>query len=157
MSTTTTAPVTQTAAQAKVVLGTVYNLNNHKKSVEIVYSTDRKGPPETNFIVAATLTYSGPEGQFKFEAPQIQLQDTPMGTLVSVVLITEPIGGNTSLSVFLPPIDFGNNDTEKFTTYLVKTKVIRHPLPETAGPGMTYDVESLSGVAQEVVDQAASN
>jgi hypothetical protein len=60
MSTTTTAPVPQPAAQPKVVLGTVYDFSNHKKSVEISYSTDRKGPPPTEFIVAATLTYNGP-------------------------------------------------------------------------------------------------
>jgi hypothetical protein len=130
------------------VLGTVYDLSNNKKSVEISYSTERRGPPRTNFIIAATLSYNGPEGQLNFAESQIQSQDSPLGTLLSVVLKTDPVAGNTNLSIFLPPISFGNNDTQTFATYLVKSQVI----PQTPGCGMTYQVESLTGVARQIVD-----
>jgi len=155
MSTTSTAPVTQTPAQP-IVLGTVYEFSNHKKSVEISYNTQRHGPPPSLFVIPATLSYSGPEGKLTFEGGNIQSQDSPMGTIISVVLKTDPIGGNTNLSIFLPPLTFGNNDMEKFSTYLVKTKVVRHPLPQTPGTGMTYEVESLTGIARQILDTPAS-
>ena len=153
MSTPTTAPIPHPVA-TQVVLGTTYTFSNHKKSVEISYATDRKGPPPTQFIVAATLTYNGPEGQLKFTGSQIQSQDTPLGTLLSVVLKVNPIGGNTNLSIFLPAISFGNNSTtENFSTYFVKSQVHPHLVAGINNVGMTYDVEPLTGVAHEIVDE----
>ena len=125
MSTPTTAPAPQPAAPAKVVLGTTYEFSNHKKSVQISYNTERRTPPPSQAIVAATLTYNGPEGQLKFTGSQIQTQDTPVGTLLSVVLKANEFNGNTNLSIFLPSITFGtNSDMAKFATYMVKCRCI---------------------------------
>jgi hypothetical protein len=154
MSTPTTAPVPQPAATTKVVLGTTYDFSNHKKSVEISYNTERRGPPPTEFIVAATLTYNGPEGQLKFTGSQIQSQDTPLGTLLSVVLKVNEFNGNTNLSIFLPAITFGTtSDMEKFSTYMVKSQVHPHLIAGINSVGMTYDVEPLTGIAREIVDE----
>ena len=157
MSTPTTATVPQPAATTKVVLGTTYDFSNHKKSVEISYNTERRGPPPTEFIVAATLTYNGPEGQLKFTGSQIQSQDTPLGTLLSVVLKVNEFNGNTNLSIFLPSITFGNNsDMEKFSTYMVTSQVHPHLVAGLTTIGMTYNVEPLSGIAREILGTAAT-
>jgi hypothetical protein len=157
MSTTTTAPAPQSAAQPKVVLGTTYEFSNHKKSVEISYNTERKSPPPSLAIEAATLTYNGPEGQLEFTGSQIQTQETPVGTLLSVVLRANEFNGNTNLSIFLPSITFGNNsDMEKFSTYMVKSQVHPHPVAGLTTVGMTYDVEPLSGIAREILGTAAT-
>jgi len=157
MSTPSTAPAPQPAAQPNVVLGTAYEFSNHKKSVEISYDTERRGAPPTLFIVAATLTYNGPEGQLKFTGSQIQTQDTPVGTLLSVVLKANEFNGNTNLSIFLPSITFGtNSDMEKFSTYLVKSQVHPHLVAGLPTVGMTYDVEPLSGIAREILGTAAT-
>jgi hypothetical protein len=157
MSTPTTALAPQPAAQTKVVLGVTYEFCNHKKSVEISYNTDRRTPPPSLAIEAATLTYNGPEGQLKFTGSQIQTQDTPVGTLVSVVLKANEFNGNTNLSIFLPSITFGvNSEMLKFSTYLVKSQVHPHVVAGLTTVGMTYDVEPLSGIAREILGAAAN-
>jgi len=157
MSTPTTAPAPQPAAQLKVVLGITYEFSNHKKSVEISYNTERRGTPPSLLIEAANLTYNGPEGQLKFTGSQIQTQDTPVGTLLSVVLKANEFNGNTNLSIFLPSVTFGNNsDMEKFSTYMVKSQVHPHLVAGLATVGMTYDVEPLSGIAREIIATAAT-
>lgn len=154
---TTTLPAPQPAAQPKVVLGTTYEFSNHKKSVEISYNTERRTPPPSLAIEAATLTYNGPEGQLKFTGSQIQTQDTPVGTLLSVVLRTNEFNGNTNLSIFLPSITFGNNsDMVKFSTYMVKSQVHPHLVAGLPTVGMTYQVETLSGMASEIIATAAT-
>jgi len=146
-----------TAQQPKVVLGTTYEFSSRKKSVEITYNTDRRIPPPSLAIVAATLTYSGPEGQLQFTGSQIQTQDTPVGTLLSLVLKANEFNGNTNRSIFLPSITFGNNnDMEKFSTYLVKSQVHPHLVAGLATVGMTDDVEPLSGIAREILAAAAT-
>ena len=157
MSTPAIAPAPQPAAQAKVVLGTTYEFSNNKKSVQISYNTERRGPPPTLFIIAANLTYNGPEGQLKFTGSQIQTQDTPVGTLLSVVLKANEFNGNTNLSIFQPSITFGtNSEMANFSTYLVKSQVHPHVVAGLTTIGMTYEVEPLSGIANEIVDTAAT-
>jgi hypothetical protein len=157
MATPTTAPTPQPAAQTNVVLGFTYEFSNHKKSVEISYNTDRRTTPPSLAIVAATLTYNGPEGQLTFTGSQIQTQDTPVGTLLSVVLKANEFNGNTNLSIFLPSITFGNNsDMEKFSTYMVTSQVHPHLVAGLTTIGMTYNVEPLSGIAREILGTAAT-
>ena len=157
MSTPTTAPVPQPAVQPKVVLGFTYEFSNQKKSVQISYNTERRGPPPTLFVIAANLTYNGPEGQLTFTGSQIQTQDTPVGTILSVVLKANEFNGNTNLSIFLPSITFGtNSDMAKFSTYLVKSQVHPHLVAGLTTVGMTYEVEALSGIASEILANAAT-
>jgi hypothetical protein len=45
---------------------------------------------------------------------------------------------------------------EKFSTYLVKSQVHPHLVAGITNVGMTYEVEPLTGIAREILDEPAA-
>jgi hypothetical protein len=142
MSTATT-PTTPVAPQLSGF--DEFELVNRSSSTKVTYQITNNGP-----IIAGQpldvplLTYSGPEGQQTFSGSQIMLEDTPMGTLLSVALTPESGTNPTTFSLFLPPIVGAAGKPQNFATYAVKTHPVTS-LVAVAGAQLTYEVEHFEG------------
>lgn len=90
----------------------------------------------------APFTYSGPEGELSFTEEQITRDNTPMGTLWSVVL-TQTEAASTTFAVLIPPV-LGNG-SHTVGTYAVKA---RKSASVSAGAVFTYEIEHLKGDAE---------
>ena len=138
---------TATAAVPQVTTGNMFQFVSHSGPTTITYNLDPSGP----LIVgqprqAPTLSYAGPEGQLNFAGSQISQQDSPMGTLLSVVLKVNNDTGGITFSLFLPTVIMGDGQSQPFTTYGVKT----YQRGFTVAPGAerTYEVERFKGTAE---------
>jgi hypothetical protein len=119
-----------------------FELASHSGAMKVSYSPDQ-GPIVVEQSPKTPFVYKGPEGELSFTETQITREDTPMGSLWSVVL-TQSAAGSTTLSLFLPPI-FGNG-SHTITTYAVRTH--KSGSPVIVGAGLTYEVERLKGDAE---------
>jgi hypothetical protein len=137
MSTATAAPA---ATQLTV---NKFQLANHSGKTKVSYS-----PPEGPIVVGVTpktpFSYSGPEGELSFTEGQITRDNTPLGTLWSVVL-TQSATGSTTFAVLIPPV-LGNG-SHTIGTYAVKA---RKSASVSAGAVFTYEMEHLKGDAEFV-------
>jgi hypothetical protein len=118
-----------------------FQLANHSGKTKVSYS-----PPEGPIVVGlppkTPFTYSGPEGELSFTEEQITRDNTPMGTLWSVVL-TQTEGASITFAVLIPPV-LGNG-SHTIETYAVKA---RKSASVSAGAVFTYEMEHLKGDAE---------
>jgi hypothetical protein len=102
------------------------------------------------------LEYHGPEGDRVFPRPlagptEVTLQeDSPLGPLVSVILIPTVDAKSVTLTLLLPPINMAGKDQQDFETVAIKST--RYGLLPRTGARMTYEVISLRGTAYTVQD-----
>jgi len=137
-----------TPAIPATTTGNAFQFTSHSGHVKVSYNLDPNGPPrQGNPIQAPTLSYNGPEGQLSFSGSQIALADTPMGTLVSVVL-KQSDAGTTTFSLFLPPVNVVTGSSQSFNTYAVKTSADNSPV--SIGSPLAYDVHPYKGVAETI-------
>lgn len=96
------------------------------------------------------LSYQGPEGTFTFYGPQINRMDSPLGTLLTVLLRPDADAGAINITVLVPRA-FGvtRESTVTFTTLAIKTT--GRGFVASPGIALTYDVLPLLGEAKEVV------
>jgi len=121
-----------------------FQLASHSGNTKVSYSPPQGPivvglPPKTPFV------YSGPEGELSFSEAQITRDDTPMGSIWSVVL-TQSEASSTTLALFLPPVI--GNGSHTIGTYAVKAR--RSGSPVIVGAVFTYEVEHLKGDAEFV-------
>jgi len=121
-----------------------FQLANHSSNIKVSYS-----PPEGPIIVGqpakTPFVYSGPEGELRFSEAQITRDDTPIGTIWSVVL-TQSEAGSTTLALVVPPVvGYGSHH---IGTYAVKAR--KSGSPVIVGAVFTYEVEHLKGDAEFV-------
>jgi len=138
---------TATAAIPLVKTGNTFQFVSHSGPTRITYNLDPSGP----LIVghprqAPTLSYDGPEGQLNFSGEQVSQQDSPMGTLLTVLLKPNNDTGGITFSLFLPTVIVGDEHSQPFTTYGVKT----YERGFTVAPGAerSYEVERFKGTAE---------
>ena len=116
----------------------------HNQEVKVTYVTN-------GFQGGPTFTFD--DGQVKnFKGPDVRVQQTEIGNLVSVTLQTSIDTGSTSYSVLIPIIDLPNTQAhQKFHTAGIKTvhKTFLSPPPKTLIE--SYHVDKLEGVAQTVI------
>ena len=94
--------------------------------------------------------YSGPEGQFTFRGEDVTQLPSRLGLLLTVTLQPDVDAGQLDCTLVLPRVYLAGKKGQEFATIAIKTKsqgfVVDH-----AGAEFTYEVMSLSGVAEGIV------
>ncbi|MBV9999227.1 MAG: hypothetical protein JO015_08950 [Verrucomicrobia bacterium] len=103
-----------------------FTFTHDEGTTVITYYPDRPGPilpgqPGTG----PELTYNGPEGSFAFFSDKIEVQDAPVGSLISVTLGPVEVLGGTEhflkFSLALPPVNMGETKKQPFRSFGIKT------------------------------------
>lgn len=139
MSTTTTAAAQSAAANQ-------YELQDHSGNVKVTYYPFAPGPMVQGQTPGAELAYSGPQGDFTFRGSQVEMQDTTLGQMISVVLKPQNDTGSLTFVLFLPQVVLGSSNSEAFNTICVtarKPGFIMKP-----GSQIHYEVERMHGTAR---------
>ena len=117
---------------------------------QIVFFPHAPGPLRQGQILGEPeLEYRGHEGTLTFFGKQIERQESPQGSLLTVVLERSLDAGALTLTLVLPPVNLGNKQQQTFNTVAIKTKSFGI-LPRE-GARLTYDVLTLQGVAEKVI------
>lgn len=96
------------------------------------------------------LDYQGPEGTFQFYGRDITRMDSPLGTLLAVVLRPDLDTGAISVTVLVPEvIGVTRQSPVTFSTLAIKTT--SRGFVAGPGVGLTYDVLPLLAEAKEVI------
>jgi hypothetical protein len=148
MSTLQESPtVTQTAVANE------YTFTHDEGTTEIVFFPRKPGPIIVGQPAGPELTYKGPEGSFTFLSDAIDIQNGPLGSLISVVLGPTEIFGGTShflrFSLLLPPVNMGERKKQSFHTFGVKTATTTGGVSD--GAQLKYTVVALKGLAEIVI------
>ena len=77
-------------------------------------------------------------------------EDSPLGTLVSVILIPTIDAMSVTLTLLLPPINMAGKDHLDFQTVAIKST--NYGLLPRMGARLTYEVITLRGTAHSVQD-----
>jgi hypothetical protein len=133
------------AAANQLRRANTYNFVSQSGETKITYYPVAPGPPR-NRPRGPLFEYAGPEGQLRFENAQIIEQAILSGQLLSVALKHESEAGSLAFSLFLAPVNVGDNGSETFTTYGVRTS--RVGSLEEPGPQVAYQMETFSGEAK---------
>lgn len=116
---------------------------------QITYFPSAPGP-----VVAGQeggrLEYHGIEGDLTFSGAQIELQDSPLGTLVTVVFESNPDIGVRTLTLFVPQV-FGVSREKPLTFETLAIKATRRGFTAAPGVGRTYTILPLLGTAADVI------
>jgi len=148
MSTLQEAPITQPTVTANE-----YTFTHDGGTTEIVFFPHKPGPIIVGQPTGPELTYKGPEGSFTFLSNQIEIQNDPLGSLISVILGGIEIFGGTEhflrFSLVLPPVNMGETKKQSFHTFGVKTATTTGGVSD--GAQLKYTVVPLRGLAEIVI------
>ncbi|MGH3868800.1 MAG: hypothetical protein ACRDQ4_22310 [Pseudonocardiaceae bacterium] len=96
------------------------------------------------------LRYEGPEGTLTFFGKQINRLDSPLGTLLTVILQPNPDVGRINITVLVPKV-FGVTRESPVTFGTVAIKTTSRGFVTGPGVELTYDVLPLVGEAKDVI------
>jgi hypothetical protein len=148
MSTATTpsAPI-----DAQLNTGNKFDFSTHSGNINITYYPTAPGPIVVGELQGSLFIYDGPEGELSFRGSEVSKQETPVGSMLSVVLKPNgPAGsGSITFALFLPSVAIGSDKSQTFTTYAVKATDVT-PSLLLPGSRLQYEVERLKGDAQDV-------
>jgi hypothetical protein len=96
---------------------------------------------------AAQLHYAGPMGQHSFDGDQIHEMRSPRGLEISVMLDNVSRFNTTTLTVFLPELEFGDGDELSFRTIGIQA-TRRLAIAGGSGAEMTSEALALDGLAK---------
>lgn len=96
------------------------------------------------------LTYDGPEGTFTLFGADILREESPLGYLLTLVLVGNPDIGRISVTILLPSV-FGVVRGTPLVFGTVAVKTTGRGFIDTPGPALTYDVLPLVGTAEEII------
>jgi hypothetical protein len=131
-------------APATFTTPNVYHLQG--AGIQVTYSTGGFGS-KLNF------TYQDANGSHSFSGDQVNVTQTPIGSLVTVFIRRTVDSGSTSFSVLIPTVNLTGPGqpapvhTDGVTT-IHRFSIIR---PFNQGQTELYDVTPLSGTANQVV------
>jgi hypothetical protein len=131
-----------------------YTFTHDEGTTEIVYFPNRPGPIETGEpTTGPELRYKGPEGSFTFFSDKIDIQNGPLGSLISVILGAIEIFGGTEhflrFSLVLPPVNMGETKKQSFHTLGIKIATTTGGVAD--GAQLKYTVVPLKGLAEIVI------
>jgi hypothetical protein len=141
---------------AQNITANIFTFTDDSGSVQITYYPHAPGPLiQGQSSGGPRLDYQGPEGSFIFphagpgrEQVNVQ-QESPLGSLVSVVLVPSVDASAVALTLLLPPINLAGQDEQDFETVAIKTTSYGK-LPRE-GAQLTYEVSCLQGTARHVL------
>jgi hypothetical protein len=118
-------------------------------NVQISYSA--RGPFIDQPGLQPTFTYQDQEQNLTFSGEQLRIQQSEIGTLVSVSLKISVDAGATILTLLLPTITMGEAPAQPFETYAVVTHTFGNlPRVGAVGARQIYNVLQLNGAARFV-------
>ena len=136
-----------TLQESTTAVANEYTFTHDESTPLIVFYPNRPGPilqgePETG----PELRYKGVEGAFTFFSDRIEIQDSPLGSLISVLLKPNVGAGGLTFTLVLPPVNMGAKKKETFYTLGIKTTSIGNIIAD--GAQRTYTVLHLKGLAK---------
>src|SRR5258708_8373175 len=113
----------------------------------IVFYPNRPGPiRQGEPATGPELRYKGVEGTFTFFSDRIEIQDSPLGSLISVLLKPNVGAGGLPFTLVLPPVNMGAKKKETFHTIGLKTPTVGNIL--TNAPHRTCMALQRNGLAK---------
>lgn len=102
---------------------TRFTFRDHHHSTRIIFYPNRPGPishaePHTG----PKLDYKGVEGTFTFFSDRIEIQDSPIGSLITVPLENSIDSGALTFTLALPPVNMAGAEKQTFDAVGIKTK-----------------------------------
>jgi hypothetical protein len=97
---------------------------------------------------APQLYYSGPEGEFTFTQDDIEQQQSRLGQLITVTLVSDR-AEQLDFTLILPAIHLAGQMEREFKTIAIKTKPM-DTSNNPAGAALAYEGFALRGVAEVV-------
>ena len=120
------------------------------ENTHIVYFTQAPGPIQVGEDPSkGQLEYQGVEGSFTFRGDQIDLQSSPLGTLITVVLRPNVDAGGINFTLILPSVINNSGGVLYFQTLGIKTAT--RGFIASDGPNETYSVFPLLAAADNVI------
>lgn len=120
------------------------------ENTRIVYDTHIPGPPRPGEGAnGGQLHYQAVEGDLTFRGKDITQQQSPLGTLLTVVLKPNNDTGGLLFTLLLPQVSVSHGQEVPFQTLGIKTAL--RGLIAVDGSHATYAVFPLLGLAQNVV------
>lgn len=120
------------------------------KGIRIVYYPQALGSESSQAARESQVEYAGPEGQFVFRGEDVTQLPSRLGLLITVTLHPDFDTGQLDCTLVLPRVYLAGKKAQAFETLAIKAKsqgfVVDH-----AGADLTYEVVSLSGLAEGVV------
>ena len=99
------------------------------------------------------LSYQDTEFTLSFEGEELDIQNTPVGDLVTVTVQSIPDAVDRRISLLVPVIRLAAGETADFETVLLETfdrSAAFVPPPGPAGVLQNYRIHELQGTAQHV-------
>jgi len=94
--------------------------------------------------------YNGIEGEFTFSGQQIEVQESPLGVLVTIILQPNPDIGVRTCTLLLSPV-LGVSREKAVTFETLAIKATRRGFSAEAGVGQAYTIVPLLGIAEDVI------
>lgn len=132
-----------------------YSFSDIDGSVQIKYYPRAPGPLIAGQAVGPRLEYQGPEGTFVYPSSDAlrgnvdTLQVSPLGSLLTVVLVSTVDAKAVHLTLLLPPMNMEGKREQDINTLAIKTT--SYGILPKAGAQLTYEVIFLNGVAQNIL------
>jgi hypothetical protein len=140
MSTTAPAPVQNASANQ-------YELQDHSGKLKVTYYPFAPGPMVQGQTPGPELAYSGPQGDFTFRGAQVEMQDSTLGQMISVVLKPQNDTGSLTFVLFLPQVVLGSgSNSDAFETICVTAR--KPGFTQKPGSQIHYEVERMRGTAR---------
>jgi len=117
-------------------------------TMQIVYYPSAPGPLTPGGSPGGQIQYQGIEGNRTFTGQEIQTQQCPLGTLLTVTLKFNNDAGGLNLTLLLPPVYLDGDQPQLFDTIAIKTS--SRGFVVGPGAGLTYEVFCLQGTASIV-------
>ncbi len=136
------------------VTANFYSFSDIDDSVRIKYYTQAPGPLIAGQTIGPRLEYQGPEGNFVYPnggpgRGNIDIQQvSPLGSLISVVLVPTVDAKAVNLTLVLPPVNMAGQKSQDISTLAIKTT--GYGMLPKEGARLTYEVIFLNGVAEVV-------
>jgi len=109
--------------------------------VQITYTpSDSSGKPDLNYVDASR--------NLSFNGDQVSIEQSALGSLVTVILVKTVDTGNTTFTVLIPNVNLGDTGRQPIKTVGIVT--VNHILfaAPLVGQRQLYTINELKGTAQ---------
>ena len=115
----------------------------------IVYNTQVPGPIRAGEdLSGGQLEYQGPEGNRTFFGRDMTVQNSPLGTLLTITLKFNNDTGGITLTLLIPHVFVNEGNTLNFETLAIKTS--SRGFTRSEGPDLTYTILPMLATASNV-------
>ena len=135
-------------APQPVVSANQYKLQDSTAKTKITYYPFAPGPLLAGQAPGPELTYAGAKGNKSFRGSEVEVQQSPLGQMITVNLKAQPDTGLVTLTVFLPTVVMGSSKSEPLKTFCVTATKPGNILK--TGSQITYAIERMEGTANIV-------